>query len=52
MSAETEQQYRADLKFNGVEEPRYIFYGIPLDEEGLHFMSLVKKYLNKKTYTY
>ena len=34
--AETEQQYRADNKFNGVEEPRYIFYGIPLDEEGLH----------------
>ena len=50
--AETEQQYRADIHFNGVDEPRYIFYGIPLDEEGLHFMSLVKKYLNKKTYTY
>jgi len=50
--AETEQQYRADIHSNGVEEPRYIFYGVPLNEEGLHFMSLVKKYLNKKTYTY
>ena len=48
MSAETEQQHRADAMFNGVKEPRYIFYGIPLDEEGLHFMTLVKKYLNKK----
>ena len=52
MSAETEQQHRADVMFNGVEKPRYIFYGIPLDEEGLHFMTLVKKYLNKKVYTY
>ena len=25
MSAETEQQYRADGKFNGVDEPRYTY---------------------------
>ena len=49
---DTEHQDRAIRKYNGVDYPRYIFYGIPLNEEGLHFMSLVKKYLNKRTYTY
>ena len=52
MSAETEQQHRADTRFNGVENPRYIFYGIPINEEGELFMNLCRKYLNKKVYTY
>ena len=35
---DTEHQDRAIRKYNGVDNPRYIFYGIPLNEEGLHFM--------------